>query len=582
MQFVASFISASLTFCATAQETAPAEPAQAEPAKPNFLIVVADDLGWSDIGALGGEIRTPTLDALASEGMVMTQYYVAPTCSPTRAMLMTGMDNHPAGVGTMHNLATENQTGRNYGAQLHDAVVTLPEALSAQGYETFMSGKWHLAIDEDQQPQNRGFQRSFVLLPGGASHFGDMKPLSPTEPAEYLEDGVAVELDDAFYSSIAYTDKLLNYLKTRDKNKPFLAYLAYTAPHDPLQVPNDWLDRYRGAYDSGPDAVRAARVARLRDQGLFPKEASLWQPQPFPSILPNAQDPWDDRDADERAESARRMEIYAAMVELMDEQLGRIIDYLRQQGELDNTYVIFFSDNGASSSAASIYPDSSPEWVEENWSLSPADFGKPGSFTVMSREWAHVSNTPWRLFKAAVAEGGIRSPFVVRGPGVSAATFNNELAHASDIAPTLFELAGIDPGTDPLYRDKLQPTGVSLVSVWRNGASTERAGFGVELFGNVAFRDGPWKVSKIRAPMGNGQWELFNMESDPGETENLASQHPEILQDLIAKYDAFVEENGVIHPINPFTPSPRAFYPSKCDLLCELRFYIVDLLPQPN
>ncbi|MEL7043607.1 MAG: sulfatase-like hydrolase/transferase, partial [Pseudomonadota bacterium] len=182
------------------------------PPAPNFLIVVADDMGWSDIGVLGGEIRTPTLDALAREGTVMTQFYVAPTCSPTRSMLMTGLDNHPAGVGTMHSLAAPNQTGRNYAAQLHDDVVTMAEALGTRGYETLMSGKWHLAIDEAQRPHNRGFDRSFSLLTGGASHFADQRWLNPTEEVVYLEDGEPATLPADFYSSINYTDKLLAYL----------------------------------------------------------------------------------------------------------------------------------------------------------------------------------------------------------------------------------------------------------------------------------------------------------------------------------------------------------------------------------
>ncbi|MEM1397300.1 MAG: sulfatase-like hydrolase/transferase, partial [Pseudomonadota bacterium] len=317
----------------TVERAASAEPASAVEVKPekgatetqpNFLIVVADDLGWSDIGAFGGEIKTPTLDALAARGMMMTSFYVAPTCSPTRSMLMTGTDNHAAGVGAMSGIQAPNQTTRNYAAQLHGDVVTIAEALKPHGYQTLMSGKWHLAVDETQYPNRRGFDRSFALLPGGGSHFADRKSISPTEIPEYIEDGEPVEkLPGDFYSSISYTDKMLDYLKSRDTDKPFMAYLAYTAPHDPLQVPDEWLDRYDGAYDSGPYVTRQARVKRLQKKGLVKDNIELWQAPNFPDWLPMHAAPWKTRSEDQREIDTRPMEIYASMVELMDQQLGR-------------------------------------------------------------------------------------------------------------------------------------------------------------------------------------------------------------------------------------------------------------------
>lgn len=558
------------------------EEAVTQAPSPNFLIVVADDMGWSDIGVLGGEIRTPTLDSLAREGTVMTQYYVAPTCSPTRSMLMTGLDNHPAGVGTMHSLAAPNQTGRNYAAQLHGDVVTMAEALAGKGYETLMSGKWHLAVDEAQRPHNRGFDRSFSLLPGGASHFADQRWLNPTEAVVYLEDGEPAPIPADFYSTINYTDKLLQYLEERDQSRPFLAYLAYTAPHDPLQVPDDWLDRYRGAYADGPGAIRQARNERQKAAGLFPADGQLWEPPQLPWILPNKLDPWDERDDEERFESERRMEIYASMVELMDQQLARVIEHLRDRGDLENTYVLFFSDNGASSSAPSIYPGNTAEWLAENWSLATEDFGQPGSFAVMSREWATVANTPWRLFKGAVGEGGIRSPFIVRGPRVPAGVFNSALSHVSDVAPTLYALAGVVPEQDPLFSGKLLPQGIPLHSVWTGDSESARDGFAVELFGSRAIRSEDWKATMIRPPQGSGRWELFDLGKDPGETTDVGAQHPQLLQRLQGDYQQYAQQNGVIHPIGMPTPSPRAFYPSECDWFCELRFSIFARLPKPS
>ncbi|MEO0754219.1 MAG: arylsulfatase [Pseudomonadota bacterium] len=541
--------------------------------RPNFLIVVADDLGWSDIGAFGGEIRTPTLDALAANGMMMTQYYVAPTCSPTRAMLMTGLGNHPAGVGAMSGIIAPNQLGnRNYAAQIHDDVVTLAEALGAGGYTALMSGKWHLALDHSQTPDKRGFDRSFVLLEGGASHFSDMKPIHPGDPPEYLEDGQAVELPADFYSSVGYTDKIIEYLDAAEPGKPFLAYLAYTAPHDPLQVPDDWRDRYEGAYDAGPETVRSSRLARQQALGLMPPEVARWDVPNFPPAVPSHVRPWSDRPGALRTRQADTMEVYAAMVELMDQQLQRVIDKLDERGDLENTYILFFSDNGASGVAPLVYPDNSVEWLLENWPTTYDDVGTRDAFTVMGREWANVSNTPWRLFKGQVAEGGTRSPMIVTGPGIDGGIRLPELGHVKDITPTLLDLAGIDIDGNPVYEGKLVPQGVSLKDVWLDGAESPREGYGMELFGNGAYRKGDWKITLITRPQGSGQWELFNLANDPGETENLAEAEPDKLAELVAAYAAYEARNGVIPPDVPPRISLRQLYTERCDAACEQAF----------
>lgn len=311
--------------------------------KPNFLIVVADDMGWSDIAPFGSEIRTPTLQQLADEGLAMSQFYVAPTCAPTRAMLLTGLDNHRAGVGAqMKNQAPNQLEHEHYKGQLLPEVVTIPEGLAPLGYKSVMAGKWHLAVDEAQLPNNRGFDRSFILREGGASHFSDQAPINPGNTATYLEDGKPVDLPDDFYSTTHYTSKLIEYIDEVEDESPFLAYLAYTAPHDPLQVPDDWYDRYEGEYDEGPDVVQQRRIDKLLEQGWLTKEPELWRPPVFPSWLPLHKGPWLERSEASRAIGARRMEIYAAMIELMDSEIGRLLAHLDETGRLDNTYVLFF------------------------------------------------------------------------------------------------------------------------------------------------------------------------------------------------------------------------------------------------
>lgn len=550
--------------------------------QPNFLIVVADDLGWSDVGAFGGEIKTPTLDGLAERGTMMTSFYVAPTCSPTRSMLMTGLNNHSAGVGAMTGIAAPNQNTRNYAAQLHDDVVTLAEVLKSNGYQTMMSGKWHLAVDEDQQPQNRGFDRSFTLLQGGASHFADRQSLNPIEAPEYLEDGEHIELPEDFYSSISYTDKILEYLGDRDADAPFLAYLAYTAPHDPIQVPDDWLDRYDGAYDMGPVAVRQARFERQKAEGLVPEDTQLWEAPNFPPWLPLHAAPWETRSEEQREIDTRPMEIYASMVELMDEQLARVINYLDEAGELDNTYIVFFSDNGASSVAPLIYPGNTKEWVNANWDRTPANIGKAGTFGVMGREWANTSNTPLRLFKGSMGDGGIRSPMIVTGPSLPAGNKTNALAHVMDIAPTFYDLAGVDSETDPAFDGKLEMQGVSLLPVLREESDEVREAFQTELFNGLAVRDGTWKLVNIPRPAGSGAWELYNMTTDMGETVNVADQFPEIVARMSASYDEYAEANGVIPPDPPPSQSLRNLYPYVCDDACEAAFERFMSMPPPN
>ena len=547
---------------------------------PNFLLVVADDLGWSDIGALGGEIRTPTLDALAHQGTVLTDYYVAPTCSPTRAMLMTGVDNHLAGVGTMMHMRAPNQTNRNYDAQLHDGVVTVSEVLKAHGYETFMSGKWHLSSDPSQEPHARGFDRSFVLIQGGASHFADQTPLNPVEIPRYLEDDREVGLPDDFYSSISYTDRMLEYLAERNSEAPFFAYLAYTAPHDPLQVPDDWLTRYDEAYDQGPEQVRARRAERVRELGLFPQDAPLWKLPGFPAWLPNHMPSWAERTPAERQRDPRPMQIYASMVELMDRQLGRIMEALEASGDLDNTLVLFFSDNGASALAPLMYPGNTTEWLAENWQAPPEEPGRAGNFTIMGAEWANVSNTPWRLFKGNPGEGGIRSPFIARGPGVAAGRFEAGLAHVTDITPTLLDFSAAEAAaTDPIYAGKLRPQGHSLRPLLAGTGGTPRQTVLTELFGARALRHGNWKISWMDPPLGKGDWRLFDLAKDPGETTDVADQHPAVRDDLAARYAALQTDYGIIHPEPPLTPSLRQTYGGECDWWCELRFKALEWLP---
>lgn len=545
--------------------------------KPNFLVIVADDMGWSDTQPFGGEINTPNLLALSERGLRMTDFYVAPTCSPTRSMLMTGVDHHAVGLGTMKGLQTPKQKRlANYQGQLLNNNVTIAELLKLHGYQTLMAGKWHLAKTEGQYPSRRGFDHSFTLLEGGASHFGDALPLHQGAQAQYLENGEAVELADDFYSSIHYTDKVIEYLNQGDNKKPFFAYVAYTAPHDPLQVPDEWIERYRGRYDQGPVELRQQRLARLARMGILSDNTELWQAPEFPAWLPLHQKRWHERTQSQRMNDSRPMEIYAAMIELMDAQIGRIIEHLGSTGQLDNTYVLFFSDNGSSAATPLLYPNTTRQWYLRQRTQDLDRAGKPGSHVHLGQEWAVASNTPWRLYKATVAEGGVRSPLIVSGPNIVGDSISRAPAHVTDVTRTLYELAGIDIDDHSIFEGKRKPQGASLKGLWQGeGSASADHAMGFELFGNKAVRKGPWKALYIQAPLGAGQWQLYNLEQDPSETRDMSQQQPEILAELIESYQGYADENNVVEPEINLVPDASKLYTKECDWLCEAKFFVV-------
>ncbi|BFM15147.1 arylsulfatase AtsA [Maricurvus nonylphenolicus] len=547
----------------------------AQQEQPNFVIVVVDDMGWSDTQPFGGEINTPNIASLAEQGVVMTDFYVAPTCSPTRSALLTGVDHHSAGLGTMAKMQAPNQVGiKGYQAELTDDVVTLAEVLQQQGYATMMTGKWHLALGTEQMPERRGFQQSFILKEGAASHFGDKLKAHQSATVNYFENGKPVDIPEDFYSTIHYTDKAIEYIKSAD-DSPFLAYIAYTAPHDPLQVPDAWLDRYKGKYDQGPEAIRQQRLQRQQAAGLIPKDIKLWQIPLQPEWLPSYKPAWGERSQQQRQQDVRAMEIYASMIEIVDQQIGRLLSSLEQQGKLDNTYVLFFSDNGASGATPLMYPKTSRQWFLTERDHSPANAGRPGSHVYMGNEWATASGTPWKLYKGSVAEGGIRSPFIVRGPGLPQGQRSRSLAHVMDIAPTLYKLIGVEVEDNALFADKQQPHGQSLLPFWRDTRKQEERTLAFELFGNRAVRSGRWKGHKLQPPLGSGKWELYDIVKDPAATVELSEQHPEILQGIIQAYDSYAQMNHVVPPVPQLAPNIADIYIGECNWWCEAKYFVV-------
>jgi arylsulfatase len=525
-------------------------PAQAEERRPNFLVIVADDLGYSDIGAFGGEIRTPNLDRLALAGIRLAGFHTAPTCSPTRSMLLSGTDNHLAGLGTMAEMIRPNQKGKpGYEGYLRSDVATLAERLAAGGYNTLFSGKWHLGLTPDQDPHARGFQRSFALLQGGHNHFGTDVGTTAT----YTEQGKALtKLPSDFYSSDYFASRLIDFLGERpaaNREQPFFAYLAFTAPHWPLQAHTDDIARYRGRYDAGFDALREQRLARQRKLGILAADVVPHTPR-------NRDGSWDSLTADQQRTAARNMEIYAAMVDRLDQNVGRVVEALRASGELDNTVIIFLADNGAEALDVETTGAEILGRYATGADNSFANRGTASSYVTYGAGWAQAATAPSWLTKGYQSEGGTRAVAFISGAGIPQREgADAQFLSVTDIAPTLLELAGVNPAeADVVGRAVLPITGRSWLAWLRNPKArvyVDSDGFGSELFGSRAYRQGDWKLTDV----GDGVWRLFNIAYDPGETRDLSLLEPARKEALAEAWLRYSRQVGVVAPDSiPYRP----------------------------
>lgn len=523
--------------------------------QPNVLLIVADDLGYSDLGAFGSEIPTPNLDQLAREGQLLTRHYVLPTCSPTRASLMSGADNHVAGLGNMAESLprTKLQRGQpGYEGYLNERVNWLPELLRDAGYATSMAGKWHLGRDKATWPFARGFEQSFALLQGGASHFATVpgKPINADRPT-YVQNDQVVTLPQDFYSSTSFTDQLLDYLKRNEgSGKPFFAYAAYTAPHWPVHAPDEDIALFKGRFDQGYDAIRQGRLERQKALGLIPRDFKAAEPLPASADYPS----WQMLSAEDKRREARKMEVYAAMVHNLDRNIGRLVQYLKATGQYDNTLILFMSDNGAEPSD-SFFPNN------PNTDNSTENIGRRLSNVGYGARWAEVSATPLRHFKGWSNEGGIASPAIVRLPGAKASGRLLDVpTHVSDFAPTVLALAGVQAPQGEYRGRPVRPmTGENLLPVLNapkleGAAQREVAG---ELFGGRWLIDGRWKLVSVMKPFGDNQWQLFDIANDRGETRNVAAEHPDVVARLTAQWQRYADRNGVVFEPNADMPDLR-------------------------
>ncbi|BGO89497.1 hypothetical protein NBRC10512_003957 [Rhodotorula toruloides] len=542
--------------------------------KPNILLILADDLGFSDLGCFGGEVATPNLDALAKEGMRLSGFHTASACSPTRSMLFSGTDNHLAGLGQMAETISQNEVFQGkagYEGMLNQRVAALSEILQDNGYGTYMSGKWHLGMTPDSLPHARGFDRVFGLLPGGGNHYGyepyldDGTPAVKVLPPIYVEDGNFVDhrtFAKPFYSTTTFTNRMLGYLEEHDSTKPFFAYLPYTAPHWPLQAPPEIVAKYRGKYDDGPEALRQRRLAALKREGLVDEDVTS-----LPIVSTFEDKPWAEMTAEEKAVSARKMEVYAAMIEVMDAEIGRVVSWLKETGTYESTFIFFCSDNGAEGAMLEALPVLGEEFqktIERFFDNSLDNIGRYNSFTSIGPAWAQAATAPNRMYKAWITEGGIRCPALLRYPNFRNGEISHEFCTIMDVLPTILEMADI-PHPAPEYRGRkvLQPRGRSWVKYLTNKAEyvhDDNAVHGWELFGQSAIRQGPWKAVWI--PGKDAKWSLYNLASDAGETRDLADDEPERLTEMVRLWRDYEAETGVVRldPDQAFALRGYGFY----------------------
>ncbi|WP_167597726.1 arylsulfatase [Leeuwenhoekiella sp. ZYFB001] len=528
------------------------------PEKPNIVVIMADDLGFSDLGCYGGEVDTPVLNGLAENGLRFNAFYNTSRCCPSRAALLTGQYPHQAGIGQM----TMDRNLPGYRGRLDEQTVTLAEVLKTAGYQTGMVGKWHVSPTEDlggneqlewlnhqteketfsdidTYPTARGFDKYYGNIWGVVDYFDPFALVNGTEPVK--------EVPEDFYYTDAIGDSAVAYVDHFVKEeKPFFLYVAHCAPHWPLMAPEEEIKKYEHVYDEGWQKIREERYKKLIEKGIFKGDTTKLSEFMFPDLkwAENENENWD----------SRAMAVHAAMIDRMDQNIGKLIDKLEATGQLDNTVIMFMSDNGASSERPSQYgigfdrPSETRDGREIHYPVKKSEEHLPGPETVMSgigAVWANVANTPFRYWKARVYEGGITSPFIVHWPaGIKEqGAVKSQAAHIIDIMPTLLELSGATY-PEKFNGNTIDPyMGESMVSAFTN---TEEAPINETLFwehfGAAALRQGDWKLVKLD---GNADWELYNLKEDRTEMNNLAAKYPERLKAMQEEWNAMAKATDV-------------------------------------
>lgn len=522
---------------------APALAATAPPTRPNIVILLADDWGFTDVGAFGGEIATPNIDALARRGVRFSNFHVAASCAPTRAMLQTGVSHHRAGLGNMpETIPPEHQGKPGYDAVINNRVVTIAQMLQAAGWRTCFSGKWHLGKTPDKLPTARGYDHAFALSQSGADNFENKPNLLLYDKADWTEDGKPAVLPARFYSSTLIVDKAAACIDGAGE-RPFLASVNFLANHIPVQAPDADIARYKGRYDQGWTALRAARRAGAIRAGTMPADVGL--------VTMDSTGDWAALTPAERAQRARAFEAYGAMATAMDREVGRLVAHLKATGRYDNTVFVFLSDNGPE--GIDPMEGTNGIFARAYYNQRPDQQGRPGSLTAIGTSFASAAASPLRGYKFTASEGGLRVPLIIAWPGnpaVRAGTIAPAFAQVMDVTPTLLEAAGVAPHQGVWQgRTVERIQGHSLLPLLTGAATAVHPAdeaLGYELSGNAVLFKGDYKLVRNLRPYGDNRWRLYDIVRDPAESRDLTAALPAKVRELQADYAAYARTEQVL------------------------------------
>ena len=516
--------------------------------RPNIVLILADDLGYTDISPFGSEISTPNIARLAAEGLSFTNYHTAGSCAPARAMLLTGVDSHRNGVPNIPEaLPAEQMAYDHYQGVLNDKVVTLANVLQAGGYHTYMTGKWHLGHTPELLPSARGFDRTIAMADTGADNWEQRTYLPIYDEANWYADGAEHTLPDDFYSSEYFIDKTIEFIASNaEDDQPFFAYVPFQAVHMPVQAPREFSDKYAGVYDEGWTVMREKRRLAAEEAGVIPEGTE--------AVVTPGTLIWDNLTEEQRRHHARRMEVYAGMVDAMDMHIGRLMDYLENIGEYDNTIFVFTSDNGAEGSNI-ILPNGgsalSPWFDIVGYNSNYETLGERNSWNAIGPSNATIAASPLTYYKFHANEGGLRVPLVMSGPGIGGqGGMTDEFVFVTDLAPTILNLVGVDIHDGSWLGREVEPIVGADFSEFLAGASSQVHDdfdpIGYELGGNSALFKGDYKIVINRTGQSETEWHLFNIRTDPGETRDLAQEQPALLEEMLADYESYVQANNVL------------------------------------
>ena len=544
------FNSQAVIFLVALAALSPSSWVKASAVKPNIIVILADDLGYSDIAPYGSEISTPNLDQLAQEGLRFSRYYTSASCAPTRAMLLTGVDSHRAGVANIAEALSPAQSHSPfYRGTLNHNVVTIARLLKDAGYHTNMTGKWHLGYEDPSlMPINRGFEQTVMMPFSGGDNWTQQSYLPNYQKTLWFENGQEITLPEDFYSSEFIVDKAIKQIENhRSDEQPFFSYLAFQAVHFPVQAPREYTEKYLNTYQSGWSALRAKREQAVKDLGLIRSDA--------PIKTMNTTLDWEGLSAEEKHFNSKRMAVYAGMVDAMDFHIGRLIEYLKAIGEYDNTVIIFTSDNGPEpndpATISAIFPMIREHMLGYNNDIET--LGERYSYNTIGASFASAAASPLGHYKFHSGEGGMRVPMIISGP-ILAEQLQGQISHSKafvkDLAPTILTIAGTQhPGSK--YQGKtIEPqTGKDLVPLITGHQATVYSDNDIiayEIGGNAGLIKGDYKITFNRGGQNDNRWRLYNLQQDPGETQAIESQYPAILSDLLNDYERYTQNNGVL------------------------------------